>query len=198
MKPRFHRNTSVVSADYARGLLIEHFDLYRESDSRLLLLSHTDSGWHKPAEGEKPLHVLLVDQGAYDDTWDGKSLRFSHRGEELVDFCNLLTILAGIHIPDFKPEPSPYMGGGRTTRHYITQYWTPMVEGGHIEDAPARVPELSDLLLDNVEFAFMWDPEAKGVQGYIEFEGKIRDMGVTRTLQAMINSMFEARDEYKR
>ena len=135
MMIKLDRATSVVEYQTARMILIRFYDLYRKNDSELWLLKQSNRSWHEPAEDEKPIMIMNVDQGLFDYTWDGTKTRMSMPGEELVDFLALLKALTKELMPEFKPARCDYMGRGRQVSHFIVEYFNALLEAGLIEEA---------------------------------------------------------------
>jgi hypothetical protein len=120
-----NKNASVIDYNAARVILVRAgYDLYRESDDKLLILNTAcGSGYHIPTEEEEEIAKLTVDVGMFSECMDlDGSLNISIEGQELIDACSLFRILSMTFNPLFKAEPSPYSGHGRSQCHYIEQY----------------------------------------------------------------------------
>lgn len=97
---------------------------------------------------ESYLGNLAVDEGFYTGHIDHNgeySARYNHSAYELVDYTSLLGLICRALFPDWRPTASPYIGHGRTQRHYAEEYEKKLdgVEvGGRIKfELPKRASE---------------------------------------------------------
>lgn len=126
---KINSQASVVEYNSARVLIASalNLNMNRIDDSKLAISDCPDvySGWWDMKKyDQKPIAVLVVDQGMFSYTLDlyTGQLRMSNLGEEIVDFYDLLRLITMKVSPDFTPEPSPYLGRGKSMSFLIAQY----------------------------------------------------------------------------
>jgi hypothetical protein len=119
---------SVVEYNSARVLIAcLGYAMYRKSDSTMHVVKREEeyNAWRKSYPDDDIIASLMVDMGAFSQTLDlyTGELRFSHGGEELVDFAALLSIITRWVDPNWLCPQSPYHGRGRSQSFRIRERW---------------------------------------------------------------------------
>ena len=136
-KIKLHKHSSVVEYTAARKIIYQlkysavrngdYLVVYDTPPNTSLYISKDDRGI--------PTHKLYVDEGSYSDVMleDGVLARWNSPWDELVDYCNILSMVFEKYYPNMNHPSSGAMGRGRNTRDRISGYHELMSDCEHIE-----------------------------------------------------------------
>lgn len=118
--------SSVVEIGLARSMLyLCGYGIAREPNNLVIYPERENNSLYidKAKTEQRVIGRLFVDEGFF-----SYCLYETHLGthskpwDELVDFQSLLWFIIKAINPNYKPEPSPYMGRGRSQQHAIDQH----------------------------------------------------------------------------
>jgi hypothetical protein len=120
-------HAQMVEYNTARTILSRYYQLYRESDQFLALLSKQgETAWRKPSKGETVKKRLFVDNGlftrtVYYDADNNPVLYVSDQAHDLVRYDEVLTALAKAVNPEFRIVDPKCIGYTRRISDYTEQ-----------------------------------------------------------------------------
>ena len=138
-KIKLHKHSSVVEYTAARKIIYQlRYSAVREGDYLMV--------WDRPPQGSlyiikderkevQKMCSLYIDEGSYSDIMleDGVLARWNNSWDELVDYCNVLSMIFEKYYPNMTHPTSGAMGRGRNTRDRIAGYHELMSDCEHIE-----------------------------------------------------------------
>ena len=138
-KIKLHRNSSVVELGATRRIIYQLcYSAMRDGDY-LKVFDRTPQGslyiTKADQKGTPQVCSLYIDEGGYSDCMleDGVLARWNDPWDELVDYCNILSMIYTKFYPNFNHPTSGAMGRGRNTRDRISGYQELMKDCEFIE-----------------------------------------------------------------
>ena len=135
---KLNKKASVVEYGAARKIIFQlGLNARRENDDLLIFKGVEDKSFslYTKANKEKVFSTMYVDEGMFSDVLmiDGKVQDFSEPWQEFVDYCNLISIVISVLLPDAERPRSSAIGRGRHTRDLIAGYHKLLADVKNVE-----------------------------------------------------------------